>query len=80
MVLTAVMTCISIFYCMLLTIMRDMKGLIISNAVGIAASFLCSLLLIPAMGMTGTALAAAAALLCQCVSLALFGLKGLKSK
>lgn len=80
MVLTAVLTCVSIFYCMLLTILRDMKGLIISNAAGIAASFAASLILIPHLDMVGAALAASAALLCQCICLALFGLKDLKNR
>ncbi len=77
MVVATVFTCLSILYCMLLTVIRDIKGLIASNAAGIAASFLFSFALIPSAGMVGASLAGAAALAVQCTCLALSGCRKL---
>lgn len=52
-----IVTSFSLILCHLLTIMRSMKGLIIGNVCGIAASIAASLAFTGPLGLTGTALA-----------------------
>lgn len=80
MVVTTIFTCMSLFYSMLLTVLRDMKGLIISNIVGIAVSLIASLLIIGRYTLIGTAYASVIALIIQCLCLALSGYRCLNTK
>ena len=75
-----VLTSLALFYCMLLTVLRDMKGLIISTALGIAVSALISAPLISASGMFGASYATIAALLAECAALVYFVLRGTKPR
>ncbi|MEG1983680.1 MAG: oligosaccharide flippase family protein [Oscillospiraceae bacterium] len=77
MVICTVFTSLSLFYCMLLTVMRDMRGLIAANVFGIAVSLLISRKLIEGFAMYGTTYAAIIALVCQCALLCLFGFRKL---
>ncbi|MDO4567053.1 MAG: hypothetical protein Q4B42_06955, partial [Oscillospiraceae bacterium] len=73
-----VLTSLTLFYCMLLTVLRDMRGLIISTAAALAASFALSAPLINAYEMYGASLATLAALALECAALAAFGLAKLR--
>lgn len=74
MVVCTVFTSLSLFYCMLLTVLREMRGLIGANLIGILVSLLISRPLIARYEMFGTSYATILALIVQCVALAVFGL------
>lgn len=76
----AALTSLALFYCMLLTVLRDMRGLIISTALGIAASAAASAALIGSYGMYGASGATIIALLAECAALALFVLRGTRAR
>ncbi len=80
MVVGTVFTALSLFYCMLLTVLREMRGLIGANLVGIAASGAASALLVPRRGMAGASLAVILSLAVQCAALALCGLRALRRR
>lgn len=65
MVISAVLTALVLFYSMVLTVMRHMRGLILANAAGIAAAAAVSVPCIRLWGMQGTTVAAILALLVQ---------------
>ncbi|MEG2842616.1 MAG: hypothetical protein RR900_03950, partial [Ruthenibacterium sp.] len=69
MVFSAVLTALVLFFSMVLTIMRCMRGLIFANVCGIAVAMLCSVNCIEQWGMQGTTYAAILALLTQIVCL-----------
>ena len=71
-VICAVLTVASTVLCNLLTIARAMGALIAGNLIGLAAALIASPLLIPALGLWGTALATMAGLGAQAVSLGIF--------
>ncbi len=71
-VICAVLTVASTVLCNLLTIARAMGALIAGNLIGLAAALIASPLLIPALGLWGTALATMAGLAAQAVSLGIF--------
>ncbi len=77
MVVCTVFTSLSLFYCMLLTVLREMRGLIGANLIGILVSLLISRPLIARYEMFGTSYATILALIVQCVALAVFGLLAL---
>ena len=60
-ILVLIVTTLVLILCHLLTIMREMRGLIAGNLAGIAASFLLAGPLIRATGVTGAAWATVAA-------------------
>ncbi|MEG1381912.1 MAG: lipopolysaccharide biosynthesis protein [Ruthenibacterium sp.] len=69
MVFSAVLTALVLFFSMVLTIMRCMRGLIFANVCGIVVALLCSVKCIETWGMQGTTYAAILALLAQTVCL-----------
>ncbi len=71
-VLCAVLTVAATVLCNLLTIARAMGALIAGNLIGLAAALAASLLLIPAFGLWGTALATMAGLGAQALALGAF--------
>ena len=77
MVVCAVLTSLVLFYCMLLTVLRDMKGLILGNLAGLAVSAAVSVPLVTRLALFGASYAAMLALAVQCVALAVFGLRSL---
>lgn len=78
MAVSAALTALVLFYCMLLTVLRDMKGLILGNLLGIAVSAAASYPLVRSLALFGTSYATILALTSQCAALALFGLHALK--
>ncbi|MEG1181716.1 MAG: hypothetical protein RSD39_06775 [Oscillospiraceae bacterium] len=80
MVVCAVLTALSLFLCMLLTVLRDMKGLIISNLIGIGVGFCASLVLVARYEMFGTTFATVTALIVQCAALCMFGMHSLRKQ
>ena len=72
-----VFTCLILFYCMLLTVLREMKGLLLGNLLGIAASAAVSGSLVGRFGLFGASYATLAAAAVQSIALALFGLRRL---
>ncbi|MCI2047937.1 MAG: hypothetical protein LKJ90_09530 [Faecalibacterium sp.] len=66
-VVAAVMNIYVSILCYLLSMMREMKGLIAGNVVGIAAAFLCSDIMIRTMGIAGAAWATVASRAVQAV-------------
>ena len=79
MVVCTVFTALSLFYCMLLTVLRDMKGLILSTLIGIASALAVSWPLIRMFGMFGTTFACILALAAECAALVFFGLRDLRA-
>ncbi|MEA4911725.1 MAG: lipopolysaccharide biosynthesis protein [Oscillospiraceae bacterium] len=79
MVVCTVFTALSLFYCMLLTVLRDMKGLIGSTLLGIVTALAVSWPLIHLFGMFGTTFACILALAVECAALVFFGLRDLKA-
>ncbi len=73
MVVSAILTALVLFYSMVLTVMRCMKGLIAANLGAIAVSAAASAPCIARWGLQGTTIAAIAA---QCVQIALLALIG----
>ena len=71
-VVCAVLTVAATVLCNLLTIARAMGALIAGNLIGLAAALIASPLLIPALGLWGTALATMAGLAAQVLALAIF--------
>jgi O-antigen/teichoic acid export membrane protein len=69
MVVSAVLTALMLFYSMVLTVMRCMRGLIIANACGIVAAAMLSEPCIRRWELQGTTYAAIGALLVQCICL-----------
>lgn len=69
MVVSAVLTAMVLFYSMVLTVMRCMKGLIFANVCGIITAALISVPSINHFGMQGATVASVGALLVQCVCL-----------
>lgn len=78
MVVCTALTSLVLFYCMLLTVLRDMKGLILGNLAGLAVSAAVSVPLVTRFAMFGASYATMLALGVQCVALALFGLRSLR--
>lgn len=74
MVLCTVLTALVLFFNMLLTILRDFRGLVLSNLMGIAACLALSPLLVGRWEMWGASFALAGALTVQAVCLLAFGL------
>ena len=77
MVLCVVLSCLSVFFCMLLTVLRSMTGLLTSNAGAILTALLLSGPLIRVWGLQGVTAATCAALLVQCLILLFFGYRTL---
>lgn len=77
-VVCTVFTSLTLFYCMLLTVLREMKGLIISTALAIAVSLAVSTALINAYGMYGASYASIISLIAETLALAAFGVIKLK--
>lgn len=73
-VVCTVFTSLTLFYCMLLTVVREMKGLILSTAVAIAVSLIVSAPLIRDFGLYGASYASIISLLAETLALAAFGL------
>lgn len=71
-VAATIITTLVLILCHLLTIMREMRGLIIGNLAGIAASFIFAAPMISAGGVTGAAWATVFSRLVQAVVMALF--------
>lgn len=71
-VVCTVLTVLVTVLCNLLTIARDMKGLILGNLAGLAAAFAASAPLIRAFGLWGTAFATMAGIGAQALCLLLF--------
>ncbi len=69
MVVSAVLTALVLFYSMILTVMRCMKGLILANVLGIVTSAAISVPCMRLWDMQGATIASCAALLVQAVSL-----------
>ncbi|WP_367924544.1 lipopolysaccharide biosynthesis protein [uncultured Ruthenibacterium sp.] len=69
MVLSAVLTAMMLFYSMVLTVMRCMRGLIFANVCGILAAAAISSFCIETWGLQGTTFATIGALCVQCVFL-----------
>lgn len=69
MVFSAVLTALVLFFSMVLTVMRCMRGLIFANVCGIVVAILCSVPCIEKWGMQGTTYAAILALLSQTICL-----------
>lgn len=80
MVWCSVMTAIMLFYCTLLTVMRRVKALLVSNAVALAVSLLASSPLIRSFGMLGASLATLAAVGAACAVQMASAFMGLRSK
>ncbi|MEG0752141.1 MAG: oligosaccharide flippase family protein [Oscillospiraceae bacterium] len=78
MVLCSVLTSLVLFYCMLLTVERCMKGLIFGNLLGLVISALLSAPMINSHSLFGASYATLASLVCQCAALMLFGLQALR--
>ncbi len=72
MVICAVLAAYVLFVSMVLTVMREIKGLILANVFGIITAFVVSVPLINAFNMQGTSFAAIAALLVQTAFLCVF--------
>ena len=70
----------SIFLGMVLTVLREMRGLLVSNGVAIVASLLLSAWLVPRYGMNGTTIATALSLAIQCMIMVVFGQMTLKKR
>ncbi len=77
-VICTVFTSLTLFYCMLLTVLREMKGLIFSTAAAVSVSLAVSPALINAYGMYGASYACLASLVFETLALAAFGLANLK--
>ncbi len=71
-IISAVLTAYVLFYNMILTIIRDFKGLVISNIIGIIACVIASFVLIKPYYLQGTNLAICIALVVQLGCLILF--------
>ncbi len=80
MVFCAGFTSLVMFLCMLLTVTRCIRGLIIGTAAGLAVSAAASALLVPALGMTGASLSCLAALFCELAVLFPFLIKSAGSR
>ncbi len=76
MVVSAVLTALVLFFSMVLTVMRQMKQLIICNVLAIALSLAVSVPLINMFNMQGVTLACVAALSVQCAAQAVFVVLG----
>ncbi len=68
-VLCCVLTVLATILCSLLTICREMRGLILGNLMGLAAALAASPLLMPALGIWGTAWATIAGIAVQDLAL-----------
>lgn len=66
MVWCTVMTSVMLFYCTLLTVMRRVKALLVSNAIALLVSLVASSPLIHALGMQGASIATIAAMCAAC--------------
>ena len=71
-VLCCTFTVLATILCNLLTICRDMRGLILGNLIGLAAALIASPLLIPPLGIWGTAWATIAGIAAQSLALGAF--------
>ena len=80
MVVGVVFNCLSIFWCMLLTVLREMRGLIWANVAGIVTAALISGPLIRRYALAGTSYASILAMMVQCVCLGVFGWRALKQQ
>ena len=74
MVAATVLTAFVLFLNMLLTIVRDFRGLVLANLVGIAVCTAASALLVRRLALWGTSYALLAALAAQAAALLVFGL------
>ncbi len=80
MVVCTVFTSLALFYCMLLTVLREMKGLILSTLFGIVVSLAISVPFISGFSFFGVTYATIIALVVECVALAYFGITSLNKK
>ncbi len=78
MVICTALTSLVLFYCMLLTVLRDMKGLILGNLLGLVVSAAVSAPLVRGFAMFGASYATMLTLAAQCAALILFGLRALR--
>jgi len=80
MVVGVVFNCLSIFWCMLLTVLREMRGLIWANLAGIVTAALISGPLIRRYALAGTSYASILAMAVQCVCLGISGWRALRQQ
>jgi len=78
-VICSSLTALSLFLCMLLTVLRDRRGLIAANTASLVTAAATSAPLIKTFNLFGTCYATIIALLVNCAVLVLFGMKKLSS-